>query len=65
MMIKTTTSKIPATFLLVQMFLLSAVSAHPGPEGHTHPDEWPFEMLALLGVMIFSAFVFKLAWKKS
>ena len=65
MMIKTMSSKTPAAFLLVKMFLMSAASAHPGPAGHTHPDEWPFEVLALLGVIIFSAFVFKFVWRKS
>lgn len=64
-MIQAMHKKIQVTFLLIQMFLMSAASGHAGPVGHTHPDEWPFEMLALLGVIVLSAFVFRLVWKKS
>jgi len=41
-----------AAFTLVQGSLLSAVSAHPGAPGHTHGDEWPFDLMAAVGVGI-------------
>jgi len=43
---------------------MSVASAHPGPAGHTHPDEWPFEMLVLFWGAILAVGLFKLAWKK-
>lgn len=50
---------------IITFALISIASAHPGPSGHTHPDEWPFEFLALgagLGVLLLA---FKLVVKNN
>ncbi|MBK1833844.1 hypothetical protein [Roseibacillus ishigakijimensis] len=33
--------------LLVQAGLITVASAHPGPPGHTHGDDWPFAPIAV------------------
>jgi len=40
--------------IAVQVAMLAMVSAHPGPVGHTHDDEWPFGAVAF-GVVLFVA----------
>lgn len=40
------------------MALVTVASAHPGPAGHTHDDEWPFGAVALLGVAMGVVVVF-------
>ena len=40
-------------FLMMQAMFVATASAHPGPPGHTHGDEWPFGfLLAGLGVIV-------------
>ena len=40
------TRKTRMVFLAAQVALMSAASAQPGPPGHTHPDDWPFDLIA-------------------
>lgn len=50
-------NKLKLVILSIQIFLVSLASAHPGPPGHTHPDEWPFGALTLLvglGLAVFA-----------
>jgi len=44
--------------VFLNALLTSTASAHPGPPGHTHPDEWPFEaiVVALIAGIAFVAF---------
>ena len=38
---------------MMQAMFVATASAHPGPPGHTHGDEWPFGfLLAGLGVIV-------------
>lgn len=39
-----------AVLMLLQGVLISSAAAHPGAPGHSHDDEWPFDMLPALGV---------------
>ena len=34
----------------VQLSFVALASAHPGAPGHTHDDEWPFDLLPAIGV---------------
>ncbi len=36
---------VSTTMIGAQLALASLAHAHPGPPGHTHPDEWPFDLL--------------------
>ena len=40
------TRKTRMAFLAAQVALISVASARPGPPGHTHPDDWPFDLIA-------------------
>ncbi|MDQ8191555.1 hypothetical protein [Roseibacillus persicicus] len=51
-------SKISVGVMSLQMALVTVASAHPGPAGHTHDDEWPFGAVALLGVAMGIVVVF-------
>ena len=31
--------------------LLAHASAHPGPVGHTHDDDWPFDLLLIIAAI--------------
>jgi hypothetical protein len=54
-----------AALVTVQVFLVTVASAHPGPPGHTHADDWPFGLLPALGAVLFSLFLFKVVKKRS
>ncbi|MFT6179737.1 MAG: hypothetical protein ACJAQT_002447 [Akkermansiaceae bacterium] len=64
-MMNTSSSRIFSLLMALSVLLTSISSAHPGPEGHTHPDEWPFEMLAYLMLALGAAWVCRLMWKKN
>ena len=59
------TKRLLAALSMVQISLISLASAHPGPPGHTHADDWPFGFIPLLGVMALIFFVFKLVRRQS
>lgn len=45
----------PAFFLIASILTLCTklASAHPGPAGHTHADDWPFGLVAgLVGAVL-------------
>lgn len=44
---------------LFTLFLTGVASAHPGPVGHTHGDDWPFGVAILIAVLIGSFFMKK------
>lgn len=57
-----------AVLLLLQAVFVSSAAAHPGTPGHTHDDEWPFDMLPALGVaaiIVVACFALSGADKKS
>lgn len=42
-------------FVALALFsMVQVASAHPGPPGHTHDDEWPFGQVAILAVCLFA-----------
>jgi hypothetical protein len=52
------------TLLLTLPILTGTAMAHPGPVGHTHDDDWPFDpypyallAIAFIGVSLISRFV--------
>ncbi|MGJ8697337.1 MAG: hypothetical protein ACSHYF_13550 [Verrucomicrobiaceae bacterium] len=53
------------TLLTVTTALIAKASAHPGPAGHTHPDEWPFEPVALLASLITVLLIARLVLRRS
>ncbi len=64
-MMNTSTSRISSLLMALSVLLTSISSAHPGPEGHTHPDEWPFEMLTYLMLILVVGWFCRFMWKKS
>ena len=64
-MMKIFSARMILVLLSLQAMLLSQASAHPGPEGHTHPDEWPFEMLAYVAMGLGLGWIFRRMWKKN
>jgi len=64
-MIKFPGAQILLMLLSMQVILISQASAHPGPAGHTHPDEWPFEILAYLVLGVGVAWVCRFMWKRN
>jgi hypothetical protein len=61
----TSSSRISALLMALTVLLTSIAVAHPGPEGHTHPDEWPFEMLAALMLILVVGWLFRFMWKRN
>jgi len=60
--------KVLAVLALVQVSLLSVASAHPGAPGHTHGDDWPFDLMPAVGVGVLAGVavcVFRMAKKKA
>ena len=51
--------KIPLLTLGLIVSVISNAMAHPGPPGHTHDDDWPFKLIAVLAVMLLVAYVLK------
>ena len=51
------TRKTRIAYLAAQVVLISVASAHPGPPGHPHPDDWPFDLIAglVVGALIICA----------
>ncbi|MEJ6582128.1 MAG: hypothetical protein QNL33_20655 [Akkermansiaceae bacterium] len=41
------THRLQSALVIASAALISNASAHPGPPGHTHLDEWPFEPFAI------------------
>ena len=50
---------------LASIALTTTAASHPGPPGHTHSDEWPFELIALIATVIALLFLARLMTRKS
>lgn len=49
----------------ITVTLISIASAHPGPAGHTHPDEWPFEPFVVAACVIATLWLARLVIRKN
>lgn len=50
---------------IISLALISIASAHPGPAGHTHPDEWPFEPFVVAACIIATLWLAQLVIRKN
>ena len=51
--------KIPLLTLGLIVSAISNAMAHPGPPGHTHDDDWPFKLIAVLAVTLLVTYLLK------
>ncbi|MDB9741526.1 hypothetical protein OAB00_01590 [Akkermansiaceae bacterium] len=53
------TNKFAALSALVTLISSGIASAHPGPAGHVHGDDWPFGLALVLVAIISAVFIKK------
>ena len=57
--------RITALASIASIALTATAASHPGPPGHIHSDEWPFELIALIATVIALLFLARLMTRKS
>ena len=58
-MINDNTMKKTITSVGLLFISITNTLAHPGPIGHTHDDDWPFDLLMILGSIAVVVFLAK------
>jgi len=51
------------TTVILSTFTQNA-SAHPGPPGHTHGDEWPFGAAVIIALAVYAIYNFVKKFKQ-